>query len=172
VRVSSDSGKVGNYGFAADFQPRAVASDLSARGTLSAGAPPAAATLTVQMSQQIHFVLAADAAPGAAVQLTIRNAAGQVVFQLQTQAGDAQSADVYLNDGTYSVQVSVVATSGCTPPPVNFTLDLFDITDPVGARPYNPTNSPSSNSPDSPGSPSGSSSSRSTTTPNSSATFS
>jgi len=143
LRVGSDSNRIGNYEVAVDFNTTPIDFSMSGTGTLSNTCAQQTAKLNVQMSQQMHFVLKANQSDAdATVIMTIRDSANRVVCQLSTQAGDTQSADVFLADGTYTVTVSIVSSKPGPLPTLSYQLAAFGITDPVGAQQSDTTSAP------------------------------
>jgi hypothetical protein len=145
LRVTSDSGKTGNYALSAVIRADAIEFPMNAVGDLTTGGPATQAGMNVMKGQTTHFVLAADAVPGdpkATVTLTVLDANNQVAATLTTKAGDAQSLDVYLPAGLYTVQVTALTGSGAPGQNVHFTLRGIGMTDPVGAPPTDPNQNP------------------------------
>jgi hypothetical protein len=141
LRVTSDSGKTGNYALSAVFRSDAIEFPMNAVGDLTTGGSATQAGMNVMKGQTTHFVLAADAVPGdpkATVTLTVLDANNQVAATLTTKAGDAQSLDVYLPAGLYTVQVTALTGSGLPGQNVHFMLRGIGMTDPVGAPPSDP----------------------------------
>ncbi len=125
VSNPDDGDATGRYHLTADFQaPVAVQYRRLAAGALTAAAPTAAATLTVEAARLHEFLLTTS---GAAT-LTVRDAAGNVVLTLNQSAGGATNDAVYLAPGTYTVEVA----GG----PTEYTAGVREASGPVG--PYDP----------------------------------
>jgi hypothetical protein len=142
--VSGDDGQV-SFSLVADFkQTPSLLPALAAGGVTAAGASPAYA-LYVALDQVFHFTLsAADAgAPaGSAVQMTITDAGGSVVFSLTSPSGQAVTGPpVLLSPGAYTVRLSVL-TPGGAPGSLTFELRGAALTDPIGPVITNPTTLP------------------------------
>jgi hypothetical protein len=145
IRVSSDSGKVGNYAMAVDFRDQAVAFDENSDGTLGGASNSTSADLTVSQSQAFHFVLAGTTAQtnrDAVLRFAVFDNLGNLVFQMQTNDGDAVSADVFLASGSYHVVISAFSKSGGILAPVTYRFGAAGITDPVGVGQADTTSSP------------------------------
>ncbi len=158
VRVSSDTGSKGNYDLAVDFRSQGINFDMGSFGPLSGSFDTTSANLSVAQSQTIHFVLAATTAqPSAdmAVEFTIRDANGNIVFHLQADDGDARSAEVFLARGYYTVQVHIFSKSGGILAPLTYTLDAAGITDPIGVSGADTGGSPDGGGNPGPGPPPG-----------------
>jgi hypothetical protein len=149
-KVSSATGQTGRYEIAVNFLSSAVSFPMNASGALNAATPSASANLTVDQSQVMHFVLAASQLPAnsnTVVVLTIVDSHGNVVENLQVAPGDAESVDLFLQAGSYSVLVSEVSENGTPPQALQFELSAIGITDPVAIAMANPTSTPAGSSP-------------------------
>jgi hypothetical protein len=140
VKVSalapSGSHATGNYFLGVDFtnQPPTAVTDF-ANGILPAAQPQTWRTLTVGQNQLYQFILAAGAASQAEARMDIYDAAGNVVFTLETYAGmPGASGHVYLPAGTYSVRFAAAAPPGATLTDVSFDLTGQVISDPIGPQ--------------------------------------
>jgi hypothetical protein len=138
VKLTSDTGSVGEYSLSCDARPDTLTTPRGATGTLDAAHPSAARTVALSQTDQVHFVLAAVGSSGQAV-LTVTAADGAPVAQLTVPVGRGQSADVLLPAGSYRVTVSALGGS-----PVSFALGLNAVTDPVVALGSDPTGTPDS----------------------------
>jgi hypothetical protein len=138
VKLTSDTGSVGDYSLSCDVRPETLTPPRGAAGTLDAAHPSAARTVDLSQTGQVHLVLAAAGSSGQAV-LTVTAADGTQVAQLTVPVGRGQSADVLLPAGSYRVTVSALGGS-----PVSFALGLNAVTDPVGALGSDPTGTPDS----------------------------
>lgn len=168
LEVHSSSGQTGNYALSVSFLSAPIVFPMSDSGTLNSSTPGASATLQVDQSQVMHFVLSAGAVPSdpnTLVMMTIVDGNGNTVATLETTGGNAASLDVCLGVGTYTVTISEITSDGSALQPVDFNLSAIGITDPVAVAAANPTSNPS-------GSSSSGSSETSTTASNSHATMS
>src|SRR5262249_17185347 len=147
LRASSDTHAVGNYSMAVDFRGTAVTFPMGASGSLG-GSDQTTSQLTVIQSQQIHLILspASSASGGANLQLTVRDTAGNVVYQLKSAAGESQSGDIYLTPGAYTVTIGLISTTSSAAPTTLFRLQAIVMTDPVGAQTADTTSAPAGNS--------------------------
>ena len=175
LKVYSAAKQTGAYSMSVEFPTTAISFPHGGSGTLSSSAPTASAILTVSQSQVMHFVLAAGsvpAAPSTTVTLTITDSNGNVVAQLQVIAGDAESIDLFLQAGSYTLTVTAVSGSGGEPQDnIGFNLDLIGMTDPVAVQSQNPSSTPSGSSSSNTPTSSNSGASLSSTTPSSNSTW-
>ncbi|MBN9518181.1 matrixin family metalloprotease [bacterium] len=142
VSSPADEDATGRYHLTADFQaPVAVQYRRLAAGTLTADAPTATATLTVEAARLHEFLFTTS---GAAT-LTVRDAAGNVVLTLGQSAGGTTNGAVYLAPGTYTVEIA----GG----PTECTAGVREASGPVG--PYDPGTSTTYPEPPPPPPPSG-----------------
>jgi hypothetical protein len=137
LRMSSDTGSVGGYRFSADLRADPVAVPHNGSGTLSATHAADAATLHLAQSGQVHFLLSASGASGAAAELVVTTLDGTTVADVSAVAGRGRSIDVFLPAGSYRV---TVRSSGSVPD-VAYSLGVALITDPVGPPASDPTRS-------------------------------
>jgi hypothetical protein len=137
---------VGNYFVGVDFSPHALVLPTLSSGTLT-GSELIENTLTLSQNQLFHFVLACDT-PGttapAAVQMTIVDSGGHILFTLVAGNNEPVSGNILLLPGTYSVLFS---TSGGTPAAANYLLRGSTPSDPIGPEPTDPATSPSNQPP-------------------------
>jgi hypothetical protein len=148
LEVNSASGQTGSYSFSVAFLSSAIQFPMDASGTLNASSSAATATLNVEQSQIMHFVLTAGVVPSdpsTIVLMTITDSNGNVVATLQTSAGNAESLDVYLGVGTYTVSFSETSSESSLSA-VNFDLSAIGITNPVGVASSNPSSNPAGSS--------------------------
>ena len=133
VRISSDSGTTGRYEVAADFRMQSVLMDMAASGTLSSTSLESAPSYLTCKDQLFHFALSAGstATAGEAVVMRIYDVNNNVVFSLTASAGDTVSDDVFLAAGCYKITYSVVAPAGSPISPIDYSLALAGLTDPV-----------------------------------------
>jgi hypothetical protein len=135
----------GNYSLVAQYGAAAAALPTLAANTVPAAPAEQAFNLYVGESQLMNLVLAADTvngapAPGAAVQLIVRNAAGKVVYSLTAAAGDvASGAALFLTPGAYTVHITAVNAAGLA---LKYNLEGEGISDPIGPVLRDPTLNP------------------------------
>ncbi len=142
------SRNVGNYFLGADFGPHGAALNDVADGLLTSSRPQMVDTLIVNSrSELMHFVLAAVAAnPGAstAVEMSIVNLTGHVVFTLEADNTVPTSGNVSLAPGTYTVVFSAMTGTGGFP--VVYHLLAETLSDPQGPETSDPTGDPGGSS--------------------------
>ncbi|HEV3260453.1 MAG TPA: matrixin family metalloprotease [Gemmataceae bacterium] len=138
---ASANGEDVNFSLVADFNQTPALLPVLAAGSMTTTTSPATA-LYVALDQVFQFSLsAADAgAPaGSAVQMTIADADGNVVFTLTAPSGQtATGLPVLLTPGAYTVRLSLL-TPGSTPASLTFQLRGAPITDTIGPVISNPT---------------------------------
>lgn len=163
LRVSGDGGITGQYEVATDFRMQPVLMDMAAAGTLSSSATESAPSYLTCQDQLFHFALTAGstATSGEAVMMNIYDAGNHLVFSLTASAGDTVSNDVFLSAGVYKITYTVVAPSGALISPIDYSVEMAGLTDPVVSSCDSTTSPSGSTSSDS-------SSSTSTTTTSSS----
>jgi hypothetical protein len=89
-----------------------------------------------------HFVLSANAAgapAGTGVEMTVYDAAGNLVTTLLSRAGESQSVNLFLAQGQYTFRFRTVNASGQTIAPLLFTLDGELLSDPIKPYQYDST---------------------------------
>jgi hypothetical protein len=145
----------GNYALDAAFGTAAADLSTFASGSLTPSTTQQVYNLYVGESQLMQFVLSASAvgAPaGVAIQMTIADASGNVVYSLTALAGDTVSGPAsFLTPGAYSVRFSLLGATGVSMPPVSYSLRGEGISDPIGPVPTDPTLTPIYTSPTMPG---------------------
>jgi hypothetical protein len=143
---ANGSNSSGNYFLGVNFGPTAIQLQNFLGGTLTASAPYTLDTLTVNQSQEFHFVLSATT-PGstaqATVQMVIVNSAGKVVFVMTAGNKEAVSRNVYLTPGKYQVWFSGALVGGGALPALVFQLSGTTLTDPIGPEATDSTSDPS-----------------------------
>jgi hypothetical protein len=147
VSTGGSSAGVGNYALDANFGSTAANLSTFASGSLSATAPQQSYNFYVAESQLFQFLLSASgvgAPAGSAVQMTIEDQNGNVVYSLTAAAGDTVSADaLLLTPGAYTLSFAVLAPPGVAVPSLSYSLMGESISDPIGAVINDPTLSPS-----------------------------
>jgi hypothetical protein len=157
LEVSSDGSSAGTGNYTLDAAFGSTAADLStfASGSLSAPAPEQSYNFYVGESQLFQFLLAAGgsgAPAGSAVQMTIKDQDGNIVYSLGANAGDTASSDALLLDpGAYTITFIGLAPPGGSVPPLSYSLIGESISDPIGAVPSDPTTTPVYTDPTTPG---------------------
>jgi hypothetical protein len=145
----------GNYALDAEFGTAAANFSALASGSLTPSTPQQSYNFYVGESQLMQFVLSASAAgapAGAAVQMTITDATGNVVYSLTASAGDAVSGPaLFLTPGAYSLRFSLLGATGGVVPPVTYSLLGEGFSDPIGPVLDDPTLTPVYDSPTMPG---------------------
>lgn len=122
-------------GLGVDFLAAPIALQTFAAGTLTGLQNTAARPLAVERSQLFRFELTGQSLTGqqeAYAELTVRNAAGQVVLQIDAGSGETATGDVFLNAGAYTVSVSGATTDGSVLRQVQVTGRMTGLTDPIG----------------------------------------
>jgi hypothetical protein len=145
VRVG-DAAQSGNYALDVGFGT--VAADVKTFSTGTADTTgPLASTLFVAETQAFGLTLTASGPAGSAVEMTVTDSAGRVVFDLTAAAGDTVSGvTAFLAPGEYHLRMTVVAGSG----PVAFSIRGNVITDPIGPQPADSTLAPQYQNPQDP----------------------
>ncbi len=153
LRVSGDGGTTGQYEVATNFRMQGVLMDMAASGTLSATSSQSTPAYITCQDQLFHFALSAGATatPGETVAMNIYDVNHHLVFSLSAPAGGTVSDDVFLAAGAYSVTYSVVAPSGSMISPIDYSLSMAGLTDPVVSS-SNTTTAPAGGSTSSSGS--------------------
>ena len=147
--AASPAAAPGNYAIEARFGTVAASLTDFASGTVAPTAPTNY-HLYIGETQLFRFLLSAgpSGTPGGSVEVTIRDAAGHIVADLTSAAGDVVSAPaLLLIPGSYTLQV--VATGGTSA----HTYDLSgqEISDPIGPTISDPTLKPVFTNPTAPG---------------------
>jgi hypothetical protein len=157
LQVSSEGSTagVGNYALDAIYSSTAASLTTFAGGDLTSSATQQAYNLYVGESQLFQFLLSAsgpDAPAGSAVQMTITDQSGNVVYSLTAAAGDTvSSAALFLTPGAYVLRFTGLAPAGSPVPTLAYNLMGESISDPIGAVINDPTQTPIYTSPTTPG---------------------
>jgi hypothetical protein len=140
---------VGNYFLGVDFST--VSTDqatLVTNHSDTASAPTSPSmTFNANVDVLFHFTLSADCAgapAGSGVEMTVYDAAGHPVATLLSRAGESQSVNLFLAQGSYTFHFRSVNSIGLTIAPTYFTLRGLLLSDPVRPYQYDPTADPSS----------------------------
>jgi hypothetical protein len=155
VSTGGSSDGTGNYALSATFGSAAADLSTFAGGKLSASAPQQSYNFYVAESQLFQFLLSANgtgAPAGSAVQMTIKDQSGNVVYTLIAGAIDTVSSDtLLLKPGAYTLTFSVLGPPGEPVPAVSYSLMGESISDPIGAVVNDPITQPVYTSPTTPG---------------------
>jgi hypothetical protein len=140
----SPAGGVGNYALDAEFGTAAANFSALASGGLSSSAAPQSYNLYVGETQLMQLVLSAGAgAPGSAVQMTVTDSTGRVIYSLTARAGDVVSGPaLFITPGAYTVRFSLLGVTGGSMPPVGYSLLGEGISDPIGPVSVDPSLTP------------------------------
>ena len=125
LEVKSASGQTGSYSLSVSFLSSPILFPMSASATLNASTPSASSDLEIDQSQVVHFVLSAGVVPSdpnTLVVMSILDSNGNLVATLQTTAGNAESLDVFLGVGSYTVTVTESTSDGSGSPICEFQL--------------------------------------------------
>jgi hypothetical protein len=151
----SPTGSVGNYALDAEFGTASANLATFATGSLTPSAAQQSYNLYVGESQLMQFVLSANAAgapAGTAMQMTVTDSAGNVVYTLTAAAGDTVSGPaLFLTPGAYKVRFSLLGVTDGSTPPVAYRLLGEGFSDPIGPVTVDPTLTPVYTSPTMPG---------------------
>lgn len=132
----------GDYMLGVGFRAGEIVLDQYAQNTLADGTTVEGRTLDVNETQITHFLLsvdAPDATAPTAVRMQIFDASGNAVMTLDVLSGQAQSTDIFLAKGTYTVWF-VAATKDSSPlPAVTYSLSGQSITKPLDPVPIDTT---------------------------------
>jgi hypothetical protein len=155
--TASGAASSGNFSLSAQFGTAAAQLSTLADDTLTTTAPTLSYNLYAGESQLMHLVLSAGdlgatASPGSAVQLTILDQAGAVIYTLTAPAGDVVSGpDLLLTPGAYTVRITALGGPDGPPPSLPFQLLGEEISDPIGPVINDPTLTPIYTAPGIPG---------------------
>ena len=148
LRVGPDTAagmpSAGNFALTAQFGTAAAQLSTFASSPNIASGSTQSSTLYVGESQLMDFVLSANSvdgtlAPGSAVQMTILDNAGNVLYSLTAAAGDVVSgAALFLTPGAYTVRFTSLGSG----PALAFKLLGEGISDPIGPVLTDPTLTP------------------------------
>ena len=148
VEASDSSGpfNTGNYSFTATFGSQATQLVVMSTGVVGNGTTQNNHTLHIGRPQLFHLALQIDPVAvnsPTAVVATIKNDAGDVVYQIAAAPGDTRSREaVFLAAGTYTVEIIPFTLDGSVPPALSYSLLGAAISDPFVGDPNDPTNNP------------------------------
>jgi hypothetical protein len=155
--TATGSTPTGNYSLTAQFGTAIAQLSTLATGSNIASGATRSYNLYVGESQLMNLVLSANAvggaaAPGSAVQMTILDGLGRVVYTLKATAGDTVSGPaLFLNTGAYTVRFTILGSTGTGGPSWSYTLLGDVISDPIGPVLTDPTLAPHYQAPGQPG---------------------
>jgi Matrixin len=144
AETSAGSPATGNFALTAQFGTAAAQLSTLATGTNLAAGATQSYNFYVGESQLMNFVLSANAggstpAPDSAVQMTVLDKAGNVVYSLTATAGDVVSgAALFLTPGAYTIQFAALGSG----PALAYKLLGEGISDPIGPVLTDPTLTP------------------------------
>jgi hypothetical protein len=127
-----------SFKFTVDFTTKDVPFELGSTGG-PATATAQTSTLNVAQSQVMYLALSAAGDSGAAIALTIQDAAGNVVCILTSYGGSTRSASVFLAAGKYKVSMTLIVDILNPTATLTYNLAAASITDPIGATVSDPT---------------------------------
>lgn len=142
VTSAEDGSGTGEYFLGVDFGTTVHTLDDMTSGSLTAEASSEELSLVVKQNQLFHFVLGAEGAGETAVRMTVSDAQGNLLFTLQSAAGQVHTANLFLASGTYQVRFEKLGDSDA-----NYQLRGLAVTDPIGPQPEDITQSPVTSTP-------------------------
>jgi Matrixin len=157
LSVSSDGSTagVGNYALNATFSSTAASLTSFVGGSVAATAPVQSYHFYVGESQLFQFLLSASgqgAPAGSAVQMTITDSSGNIVYSLSADVNDTVSSNaLFLKPGAYTLSFTALAPAGGPIPAMSYNLSGESLSDPIGAVLNDPTQTPVYTSPTLPG---------------------
>jgi hypothetical protein len=140
-----------NFAIVADFKQDPSVLPVVASGSVTTGESQPGYALYVALDQVFHYTLsAADAPGGAAVQMTITDAEGHMVFTLAAPSGQTVSGPaLLLMPGAYTIRFTAVFPAGAVAA-LSFQLRATAISDPIGPVITDPTILPTYTNPGDP----------------------
>jgi hypothetical protein len=155
VSSAGPTAGVGNYALNAIFSATGANLTTFASGNLTASAPQKSYNFYVGESQIFQFLLSATgqgAPAGSAVQMTIKDSSGNIVYSLSADVNDTVSANsLFLKPGAYTFSFTALAPAGGPIPAMSYNLSGESLSDPIGAVLNDPTQTPVYTSPTMPG---------------------
>jgi hypothetical protein len=137
---SSGPSGTGTYFLSADFGLYPVTLDTFTQGTLDASSSNQSGILTVGATRLFHLVLTAGNTANEAVEMTITDASGALVGQVQATAGGSASLTLTLTPGRYRIRFVALRTgSGSGLLPLTWCLKGAVLDDPLGPTAADPT---------------------------------
>jgi hypothetical protein len=143
-----NSQAAGNYFVGVDFSPHPLVMQTQLNDSLSNARPVKLKTFDTSAADHgnlFHFILSAQAGASAIVQMTFRDALGQVAFTLAASTDEATSDNILLAPGVYYATFSASVISGPIPI-IGFLLFGDILTDPIGPEGTDPSGDPGGSS--------------------------
>ena len=157
VEVSADpfagTNVTGNYLLGVDYLAAPIVLSQFATNALSGTSNQDFYSMSVPISQITHFVLSGsdqNSTVATAVRMTIYDQNGNIIFAIDANAGQTVSANVFLQQGTYTVRFVAATIDGSALSPFTYTLIGETLTDPMDVLPTPGTNPPPPPPPSSP----------------------
>ena len=155
VSSNGSTAGVGNYALNAIFSATGATLTTFASDNLSASTPQKSYNFYVGESQLFQFLLSATgqgAPAGSAVQMTITDSSGNIVYSLSADVNDTVSSNaLFLKPGAYVLSFATIAPAGGPVPAMSYNLSGESLSDPIGAVINDPTQKPVYTSPTMPG---------------------
>jgi Matrixin len=132
----------GTYLLGANFRTQAIVLETLVDDTLSATDTVDTYSLQSSQVQLFHFVLSVDtggAAPGIAVRMQLFDQNGVLVLTLDCHDGETISANVSLNQATYTARFCGASQSGAPICDTTYQLLGVSLSDPLDPTPTDPT---------------------------------
>jgi hypothetical protein len=130
------------YHLAAQVNAPRLVSTPSTTGTLTAGIPEAFRAVWVRQSGVVHFDVQAQMTAGEAVEATLFDLQGNVVYRQVLGAGQMLSVNLFLQPGGYTWRLVGGMAGGSALPATAFTIASMLLNDPVGPPLHDPTQIP------------------------------
>jgi hypothetical protein len=129
-----------NFAIVADFKKNPSLLPALASGSVTTGGSQPEYALYVALDQVFHYTLsAADTLAGSAVQMTITDAMGHMVFTLAAPSGQTVSGPaLLLMPGAYTIRFTAISPAGAVAA-LSFQLRGTAISDPIGPVITDPT---------------------------------
>jgi hypothetical protein len=132
----------GTYRLGVNYSNTPIVLQSIDTGTLSATDTVNVIAIQSTEVQLYHFVLSVNtngAIPGVEVQMQLLDASGNLVMSLLCQDGNIASADVQLQQSSYTIRFVGLDTNGAALPTTYYTLLGMNLTNPLDPVPINPT---------------------------------
>ncbi|WP_020468678.1 matrixin family metalloprotease [Zavarzinella formosa] len=139
-----DLASLGAYQIEVSFRNVLVDFQDLGQGTLAPNATTTA-SLTVDQPALAKFSLSANGGGllgQMSVSLVILDSQNHEVARLTVIAGQSQTFNVWLEDGSYTTKLTAYKSGGLLSSSVTYDLDYLTLTDPVGAQPVDSTGTP------------------------------
>lgn len=136
----------GNYNLVVSFGSNVTQLTPLSSGVVGNGTTQNIHTLYIGQPQLFHLALEVDPATVTAptvIVATIFNDAHQPVYQIAVKPGETRSREaVFLQSGTYTVEIVPLTLNGSVPPALSYALLGTSISDPFVGDPNDPTTNP------------------------------